>query len=60
MRLIDANLLSAEQVVPYAPYTIEKSGFDCEPIQSILKHLKKTGRLVLEGGVVEKQESLSL
>ena len=58
MRLIDANLLKAEQVVPYAPYAIEKSGFDCEPVQSILTHLKKTGRLVLEGGVVEKQENL--
>ena len=60
MRLIDADLLKAEQVVPYAPYAIDKTGFDCEPVQSILKHLKKTGRLVLEGGVVEKQETLSL
>ena len=57
-RLIDENLLKAEQVVPYAPYAIEKSGFDCEPVVSILKHLKKTGRLVLEGGVVEKQGNL--
>ena len=58
MRLIDENLLKAEQVVPYAPYAIETSDFDCEPVLSILKHLKKTGRLALEGGVVEKQENL--
>ena len=60
MRLIDENLLKAEQVVPYAPYAIEKSGFDSEPVLSILSHLKKTGKLVLEGGVLEKQESLIL
>lgn len=58
LRLIDANLLKAEQVVPYAPYAIEKSSFDCEQVKSIIKHLKKTGRLVLDGGILEKQESL--
>lgn len=58
LRLIDANLLTAEQVVPYAPYAIEKAGFDCDPVKSIIKHLKKTGRLVLDGGHLEKQENL--
>ena len=57
-RLIDADLLKAEQVVPYAPYAIEKSSIDSEPTKSIIKHLKKTGRLVLDGGILGKQESL--
>lgn len=58
LRLIEAKLLNAEQVVPYAPHAIEKSGFDSEPVLSILKHLKKTGKLVLDGGVLAKQENL--
>ena len=58
MRLIDENLLEAEQVVPYAPYAIEKSALDSELVVSIIAHLKKTGKLVLEGGDLEKQELL--
>lgn len=58
LRLIEAKLLKAEQVVPYAPYAIERASFDCEPVLSILKHLKKTGRLVLDGGILGKQEKL--
>lgn len=58
MRLIDANLLNAEQAVPYAPYAIDKSGFDTEPVLSIIKHLKKTGRLVLDRGVLDNQGNL--
>ena len=57
-RLIDAGLLNAEQIVPYAPYAIVKSSFDSEPVLSIIKHLKRTGRLVLEGGNLDNQEEL--
>ena len=57
-RLIDAGLLNAEQIVPYAPYAIDKSSFDSEPVLSIIKHLKRTGRLVLEGGNLDNQEEL--
>ena len=57
-RLIDAGLLNAEQVVPYAPYAIEKASFDTEPVLSIINHLKRTGKLVLEGGNLDNQENL--
>ena len=57
-RLIDAGLLNAEQVVPYAPYAIEKASFDKEPVLSIIKNLKRTGKLVLEGGNLDNQEIL--
>lgn len=58
MRLIEAGLLKAEQVVPYAPYAIEKASFDTEPVVSIINHLKTTGRLVLDRGVLGKQGNL--
>ena len=57
-RLIDAGLLNAEQVVPYAPYAIEKASFDTEPVLAIINHLKRTGKLVLEGGNLSNQEYL--
>jgi DNA invertase Pin-like site-specific DNA recombinase len=57
-RLIEAKLLKGEQVVPYAPYAINKSDLDCEPVLTIIKHLKKTGILVLDRGILDKQENL--
>jgi hypothetical protein len=57
-RLIEAKLLKGEQVVPYAPYAINKSDLDCEPVLTIIKHLKKTGRLLLDRGILDKQENL--
>ena len=57
-RLIDAGLLNAEQIVPYAPYAIDKSSFDTEPVLSIIKRLKRTGKLVLEGGNLNNQDDL--
>ncbi len=44
MRLIKANLLPAGQVAPFAPYEIKQSDLDKEPVSSILKTLKKTGK----------------
>lgn len=58
MRLIEADLLKAEQIVPYAPYAIEKACFDTEPVLSIINHLKATGRLVLDRGDLGKQKDL--
>lgn len=57
-RLIDAGILNSEQVVPYAPYAIDRACFDNEPVLSIINHLKKTGKLVLEGGNSDNQEDL--
>jgi DNA invertase Pin-like site-specific DNA recombinase len=50
MRLINANVLPAEQVAPFAPYEIKQSDLDNEPVLTILKTLKKTGKLLLKGG----------
>ena len=55
MRLINAHLLPAEQVVPFAPHEIKQSDLDNEPVATILKTLKKTGKLVLEGGTPTNQ-----
>jgi hypothetical protein len=58
LRLIDHKLLPANQVVPYAPYEIKKSDLDSEPVAGILRTLKKTGRLILEGDPLGLQQSL--
>ena len=48
MRLIRAHLLPVQQIAPYAPLEIKRRDLDAEPVASIIKHLKSTGRLVLE------------
>jgi hypothetical protein len=58
MRLIKANLLPAGQVAPFAPYEIKQSDLDKEPVSSILKTLKKTGKLILKGGTPANQSEL--
>ncbi len=58
MRLIKANILPAEQVAPFAPYEIKQSDLDSEPVSTILKTLKKTGKLLLKGGVSDNQPEL--
>ena len=47
MRLIRANLLPVQQIAPYAPLEIKRVDLDTEPVASIIRHLKRTGRLVL-------------
>ncbi len=56
LRLIDHKLLPANQVVPFAPYEIKKSDLDSEPVARIIRTLKKTGRLVLEGDPLGQQQ----
>jgi len=58
MRLINANVLPAKQVAPFAPYEIKRSDLDNELVLSILKTLKKTGKLTLKGGVSDSQSEL--
>ena len=58
MRLINANVLAVEQIAPYAPLEIERRNLDSEPVAGILKHLKNTGKLVLNGDPSSVQESL--
>jgi hypothetical protein len=57
-RLIDANLLAAKQVAPYAPLEIRRTDLDREPVAGILRRLKDTGKLVLAGEPPGEQASL--
>ena len=58
MKLIRHKILVAEQVAPYAPLEIKRADLDSEPVLGILKRLKATGKLILEGGALANQCSL--
>ncbi len=58
MRLINAKILTAEQVAPFAPYEIKQADLDKEPVSAILETLKKTGKLILKGGTPSNQSDL--
>jgi DNA invertase Pin-like site-specific DNA recombinase len=58
LRLIDSKLLPANQIVPFAPYEIKKADLDGEPVLSIIKTLKTTGKLVLNGDPLGNQQAL--
>ena len=58
MRLIRAQLLAVEQIAPYAPLEIKRTDLDAEPVASILKRLKTTGKLILDGDTLAKQRCL--
>jgi hypothetical protein len=57
-RLVEAGLLSREQVAPRAPWEIRRSDLDSEPVRSVLERLRRTGKLVLQGGRTESQPEL--
>ena len=42
--------LAMQQVAPRAPWEIRRCDLDAEPVRSILDHLRRTGKLVLDGG----------
>lgn len=46
-RLVEAGLVANQQTVPYAPWEIRPADLDAENVQTVLRHLKATGRLVL-------------
>ncbi len=58
MRLINEKILAVEQVAPYAPLEIKRADLDSEPVASILKRLRATGKLILEGDTLGKQRCL--
>jgi hypothetical protein len=57
-RLVEAGLLEREQVTPRAPWQIRRADIDTEPIRSIIDRLRRTGKLVLQGGCTENQTIL--
>jgi len=58
MKLIRAKILPAGQIAPYAPLEIKRSDLDKDPVAGILSHLKRTGKLVLQGDSLDGQSSL--
>jgi hypothetical protein len=58
LKLIQENILAAEQIAPYAPLEIRRADLDSEPVLGILKRLKATGKLILDGDPLTNQQSL--
>jgi DNA invertase Pin-like site-specific DNA recombinase len=58
-RLVEADLLKREQVAPRAPWLICRADLNADPVHSILKQLRRTGKLILPGGRTETQPALS-
>jgi DNA invertase Pin-like site-specific DNA recombinase len=59
-RLVASGLLKMEQIVAYAPWEIQKRDLEAEPARGILAHLRRTGKLALEGVRTEDQPTLFL
>lgn len=57
-RLVAEGILDKQQIAPYAPWELRRSDLDAEPVCGLLEHLRKTGKLVLEGGRSDTQTSL--
>jgi hypothetical protein len=57
-RLVEAGLLEREQVAPRAPWQIRRADLDAGPVRSIIERLRRTGKLVLQGGCMENQMAL--
>ena len=57
-RLVERGVLPMQQVAPRAPWEIRKADLDAEPVKSILDHLRRTGKLIIEGGDLPGQLQL--
>jgi Recombinase zinc beta ribbon domain len=57
-RLVEAGLLTCEQVTPRAPWEIRRTDLDGEPIHRIIDRLHRTGKLIFQGGCAEDQLAL--
>ena len=57
-RLVEAGLLTCEQVTPRAPWEIRLTDLDGEPIRRIIDRLHRTGKLIFQGGCAEDQLAL--
>ena len=57
LKLIGEKLLTAQQIAPYAPLEIKRDDLDRDPVVGILKRLKATGKLTLEGDPLAGQSA---
>jgi hypothetical protein len=55
MRLVHAGILNKEQLVPWAPWEIQRSDLDSPEVQRVLTRLRETGKSGLKGVHSEKQ-----
>jgi hypothetical protein len=47
--LVGAGVLPMSQLAPFAPWEIQRSDRDSEPVRRLVGQLKETGRLALPG-----------
>ena len=59
-RLVEAGLLKREQPAPRAPWEIRRADLEAEPVRSVIKHLQRTGKLILQGAVRRTRPVCSL
>ena len=57
-RLVAAGVLARNQIVAWAPWEIKREDLDSDPVQAVVKHLKRTGRLNLERDDSSLQKTL--
>jgi DNA invertase Pin-like site-specific DNA recombinase len=56
-KLVDAGVLPMRQVVPFAPWEIQRADLESERVRVVLDRLKRTGRVVL-GDTSDSQTQL--
>jgi excisionase family DNA binding protein len=49
-RLVESGKLPMLQVAPRAPWEIRRCDLEAEPVKTIVDHLRRTGKLLLDGG----------
>ena len=59
-QLVKRGLLENNQVVTHAPWELRREDLESEPIRKTLDRLKRTGRLLPEGGHLRSQIALPL
>ena len=55
-KLVASGMVKNQQTVPWAPWEINRSDLDAEPVRRVLERLRQTGKLVLEGDDLAIQE----
>jgi hypothetical protein len=48
----------AIRITPRAPWEIHRNDLDAEPVRNVIERLKRTGKLILEGGCAANQLAL--
>ena len=57
-RLVEAGVLARNQIVAWAPWEIKREDLHSDPVQAVVEHLKRTGRLNLERDDSSLQKTL--